>query len=93
MLVVQLDFVSSGITCLFTAFPHYVLVHGHTVQLGFLKKFIFGSAGSIFAVCRLPLVAESRGYSLVRVLGFLVGVTSLTLAQALRYLGFSGCCM
>ena len=31
LLVVQLDFVSSGITCLFTAFPHYVLVHGHTV--------------------------------------------------------------
>ena len=76
MLVVQLDFVILGITCLFTAFPHYVLVHGHTVQLRFFKKFIFGSAGSIFAAYRLSLVVESRGYSLVGVLGFLVAVTS-----------------
>ena len=43
----------------------------------FIYLFIFGCAGSSFAVCRLSLVAASRGYSLVVVCGLLIVVASV----------------
>ena len=49
----------------------------------FIYLFIFGCAGSSFAVCRLSLVAASRGYSLVVVCGLLIVVASVVAEQRL----------
>ena len=49
----------------------------------FIYLFIYGCAGSSFAVCRLSLVAASRGYSLVAVRGLLIAVASVVAEQRL----------
>ena len=49
----------------------------------FIYLFIFGCAGSSFAVCRLSLVVASRGYSLVAVRGLLIAVASVVAEQRL----------
>ena len=49
----------------------------------FFYLFIFGCAGSSFAVCRLSIVAASRGYSLVAVRGLLIEVASVVAEQRL----------
>ena len=49
----------------------------------FIYLFIFGCAGSSFAVRRLSLVAASRGYSLVVVCGLLIVVASVVAEQRL----------
>ena len=48
----------------------------------FIYLFIFGCAGSSFAVRRLSLVAASRGYSLVVVCGLLTAVEQGSGTQA-----------
>ena len=72
----------------------------HQAKLGFLKGFdiffniyIFCLQWIFTAACRLPLVAESSGYSLVAVHGLLIVVASLvTRTQILGHTGFSSQC-